>query len=405
MVTLASTLTFGIDASGIPPVGSHERNALNAEVKAALAISAQGAGMRSVSAESIVIVSIHLGSVVVDYTILVPPAEATPALREAAVAHIAASTSTITIYGQTAQLSTATVGAFESFAWVKVASCIGVCSAVQHDTYRCFKDGTIAQSVALCQRSVGVHPSTQTECLPCSSSPPTDADGGDVDPENAQYETVQASSDSAAFPESDPGIENTDALLIKMMLAAAAGTASIACTCIVLMMCKARFFTTCEKPSTEFRHRTGSGRDIVPDQGDLEQRVRQIERKVLDRRHENDQLIRKNDAERQQQANGTQAATEAAAAQAAQKKEVRVLRAELMQAHAATAAEQARAAQRADSTVQLVPSPMQSRRVILDPLPAADVRQVATQLTASGLVHPTLSAQPPPAKTRRTSGL
>ena len=163
-VSLASTITFGIDAAEIPLPGSEERAALNANIKAALSVSLQIAGMNSVSPDSISIVSIRLGSVVIDFSVVVPAAEASPALRAAATEQIALSTAAVVIGGQTAQLSAAMVEPFKSYAWVKAEpACDGVCG-MTNDSYRCFEDGITERPNSICQQTVGAQPYTQTEC-------------------------------------------------------------------------------------------------------------------------------------------------------------------------------------------------------------------------------------------------
>ena len=117
--------------------------------------------------------AINAGSVIIDYTVTVPPSLATPALRQAAVAAVEDPTTVggqadamqVTIGGETAEGATAM--AFMAYAWIKTeAPCPSTCgqaASTPADTYACQEDGLPVADV-FCETYVGPAPTSTTSC-------------------------------------------------------------------------------------------------------------------------------------------------------------------------------------------------------------------------------------------------
>ena len=166
VTTLTSSLTFNVDAAGIPSPGSTERTTLENDIKSAIWGAITLAGMASVTTDDITIVSIGAGSVVVDYNLRVPPEEATESIRERATARFALSPVSVNIGGQIAQLSDAAIRPFTSMTWVKTTGACdsqATCGSIVPDVYTCYEDGS-AQTSDVCLALLGPRPGSFSEC-------------------------------------------------------------------------------------------------------------------------------------------------------------------------------------------------------------------------------------------------
>jgi hypothetical protein len=174
VVALGGELSYPLAVDTIPDATSdpQARAELETSITTNLVTVLTVGGMTCTAAD-IVLTDISAGSVVIDYTVNVPPELATPEVQSSAAAALAdppeGTSMAITIGGETAAV--AEVEPFKAYAWVKGAVvCADACGTAAEtvvDTYTCEEDG-VGVDASLCIDNQLQEPSTTTYC------PPTD---------------------------------------------------------------------------------------------------------------------------------------------------------------------------------------------------------------------------------------
>ena len=196
-IALVSTVTFDIAVDQVNSTLSTAEEVNSSPValavKPALATALTAGGM-SCSAEDITVLSIVVGSLVVDYKVVVPPALATPDIKAAASAAVtdpasvglpvntmAITVSTTDASGNVISVTssnTPIAEAFRSYSYVMVAGscpaagCNATCGALAlsvQDSYTCQEDGMVVFGThAPCITTLGAVPESTTECCPAA---------------------------------------------------------------------------------------------------------------------------------------------------------------------------------------------------------------------------------------------
>ena len=180
---LKSSLTFDVDAASValPAAGEDvDSSAAATAVKGAIRPSLEAAFGTDLV---LTIVSIHAGSLLVDFNVAVPATTPTDSsAKSAATAAIATATPPALPAadgsGGTVNACTPLVAAFRSYAYSRIAGCsadtdcstaCGYEGETADDVYRCLEDGSAVSTAACEAAGIGPVPDSESTCCP----PPT----------------------------------------------------------------------------------------------------------------------------------------------------------------------------------------------------------------------------------------
>jgi hypothetical protein len=212
-VVMESKLVFATPTEDIALPGPGEDVDTSPAATAIKAGLVSGLGASLGEDVTITVLSISSGSMVVDYSIEVPAATATPEAKAAAEGSLAGSVEVALPLegGGEQQMPAPAIQRFVTYAYVRTAgvrtgTCSTACGAravVANDIYTCTENG-LGVALSSCVPSLGQVPVTRTECCP-DADPDTCVGQTSDDDENAPGPAGDSDSDSADAGDGDDG--------------------------------------------------------------------------------------------------------------------------------------------------------------------------------------------------------
>jgi hypothetical protein len=234
---LKSSLTFPVDAASValPAAGEDvDSSAAATAVKGAIRPSLETAFGVTGSDLVLTIVSIHAGSLLVDFNVAVPATTTTDSsAKSAATAAIAAATPpalpAADSSGGTVDAGTPLVAPFRSYAYSRIAGCsagtdcstaCGYEGETADDVYRCLEDGSAVSTAACEAAGIGPVPDSESTCCPPADEDtcdPSDTDLTEKCPEGWATDDSLSAAEKAECLKEDP-----ESLLIVVIVIVAA---------------------------------------------------------------------------------------------------------------------------------------------------------------------------------------